>query len=110
MMSFQNIKIIKTNIMINNEKNELQHLLKMQKIVQKNILCFKEALIYLDISKSFLYKLTHRKAINFTKPNNGKLYFKREDLDNWMLQNMSESSSVLENRVNNYLNKKKDGK
>ena len=76
----------------------------------KQILSFKEACDYLDVSKSLLYKLTSSKAIAFTKPNGGKLYFKREDLDNWMLQNLSKSQNDLENEVFNYLKKEKNGR
>ena len=61
----------------------------LQFLTQKDILSFKEALIYLDVSKSLLYKLTSLKRIEFSKPNNGKLYFKKEDLNKWLNQNRS---------------------
>ncbi|TXD47779.1 helix-turn-helix domain-containing protein [Polaribacter sp. IC073] len=77
----------------------------MQLIAQKEILSFKEALIYLDVSQSFLYKLTSKKAIEFTKPNGGKIYFKKSDLDNWMLQVKTTSARALEESVFNHLNK-----
>jgi excisionase family DNA binding protein len=78
---------------------------RVQLITQKEILSFKEALIYLDVSESLLYKLTSKRAIKFTKPNNGKLYFRKSDLEDWMLQNESKSLGVLEDEVFNHLNK-----
>ena len=42
-------------------------------------LSFKEATLYLGISKSTLYKLTALRQIRFYKPK-GKIYFKEEDL------------------------------
>lgn len=81
-----------------------------QNIQQKEILSFKEALIYLDVSESLLYKLTSKRAITFSKPNAGKLYFKKSDLDGWMMQNESKSVRVLEDEINNRLNYKTDGK
>lgn len=72
---------------------------------QKEILSFREALIYLDVSESLLYKLTSSRAITFFKPNGGKLYFKKSDLDNWMTQNELKSFRVLQNEVNNHLKK-----
>lgn len=87
-----------------------ENLRTVQLIVHKEILSFKEALIYLDVSESFLYKLTSKKAIEFTKPNGGKIYFKKSDLNNWMLQNESKSLGVLENEIFNHLNKNKNGK
>ena len=76
----------------------------------KQILSFKEACDYLDVSKSLLYKLTSSKAIDFTKPNGGKLYFKREDLDSWMLQNPSKSINDLKDEVFNHLKKGENGR
>lgn len=73
---------------------------------QKEILSVREALIYLDVSESLLYKLTSGRAITFFKPNGGKLYFKRSDLDDWMTQNESKSVRVLESDVNNHLKRK----
>ena len=74
-----------------------------------DMLSFKRALIYLDISNSLLYKLTSNKEITYYKPNGGKLYFKKSDLDNWMIQNESKSFRVLENELNNHLKNKTDG-
>lgn len=59
--------------------------------IGKDILSFKEATQYLDLSESSLYKLTSESKISFSKPNGGKLYFKKSDLDNWMLQNENKS-------------------
>ena len=88
----------------------VENLQRAQLIAHKEILSFKEALIYLDVNKSTLYKLTHKKAIEFTKPNGGKIYFKKSDLDNWMLQSQSESERVLEEDVFNHLNRNGNGK
>jgi excisionase family DNA binding protein len=82
----------------------------VQNVQQKEILSFKEALIYLDASESLLYKLVSNRAITFSKPNGGKLYFKKTDLDDWMTQNESKSVRVLENEINNHLKKRTDGK
>ncbi len=76
---------------------------------QKEILSFKEAVAYLDVSKSYLYKLTSTNKISFYKPNNKLIYFRRVDLDNWMLQNRNESIGVLQEDVANYLNRKRNG-
>ena len=43
-----------------------------------------EASLYLDISKSYMYRLTMDNTIPFYKPNGKKLYFKKIDLDNWL--------------------------
>ncbi|MFV0572846.1 MAG: helix-turn-helix domain-containing protein [Xanthomarina gelatinilytica] len=81
----------------------VDYLQRVQIIAHKEILSFKEALIYLDVSESFLYKLTHKKSIEFTKPNGGKIYFRKSDLDSWMLQSQSINQRVLEEKVLNHL-------
>jgi excisionase family DNA binding protein len=86
-----------------------EDLQKLKIVNQKSILSFKEALVYLDVSESFLYKLTSKKSIGFAKPNGGKIYFKKEDLDMWMLQNMSTSESVKEDEIMNHLKKNYNG-
>jgi excisionase family DNA binding protein len=88
----------------------VENLHRAQLIAHKEILSFKEALIYLDVNKSTLYKLTHKKAIAFTKPNGGKIYFKKSDLDNWMLQSKSEEERVLEGEIFNHLKRNRNGK
>ena len=72
---------------------------------QNEMLSFKQALDYLDISNSLLYKLCSNRAITYSKPNNGKLYFKKSDLYVWMNQNELKSIRVLENEINNHLKK-----
>ncbi len=72
-------------------------------IAQKQILSFREAVLYLDVSESFLYKLTSKKAIAFAKPNGGKIYFKKEDLNNWMLQNKNTSTEEIQQYVFDHL-------
>lgn len=79
-------------------------------ISNKEILSFKEAMAYLDVSKSFLYKATSRKKIRFSKPNGGKLYFRKEDLDRWMTQNTQESVEDKMSFLEQSLNKGKHGK
>lgn len=82
----------------------------VQNMHQKEILSFREAVVYLDISDSFLYKLTSNRAITFSKPNGGKLYFKKTDLDDWMTKNELKSVRVLEDEIDNHLKNRKDGK
>ncbi len=71
----------------------------------KQILSFNEAIQYLDVSKSFLYKLTSQNLISYSKPSGKLIYFKKSDLDNWMLQNTATSVLHEENEMFNYLNR-----
>lgn len=84
-------------------KNEIFQ--SVQNMHQKEMLSFREALIYLDISESLLYKLTSNRAITYYKPNGGKIYFEKSDLNDWMRQNELKAIRVLENELNNHLKK-----
>jgi len=53
----------------------------------RDFLNLNEACQFLDYSKSYLYKLTHLKKIPHYKPNGKKLYFKKNDLKNWITRN-----------------------
>ena len=52
---------------------------------QNEFLSFKEAVAYLGISSSTLYKLTSSKQIRYYKPK-GKIFFKKEDLTTYITQ------------------------
>ena len=51
----------------------------------KRVLNFEEACEYLGYKKSYMYKLTSRNIIPHSKPNNKKMFFDRELLEQWML-------------------------
>ena len=87
------------------ETTNNESLLRSNLLALKQILSFNEALLYLDVSKSFLYKQTSNKTMKFTKPNGGKLYFRKSDLDAWMMQNESNSSQFYENELLKHLEK-----
>lgn len=86
---------------------QIQKHLEAQTILQKETLTFQEALSYLSVSSSFLYKLTHKRAIVFYKPGLKLIYFKRTDLDQWMLNNRQPSSQELSQLPNPKTNKTK---
>jgi excisionase family DNA binding protein len=47
----------------------------------EQVLDAKEAASFLDISISHLYRLTSERRIRYSKPNGGRIYFKRTDLE-----------------------------
>ncbi|GFD83866.1 hypothetical protein KUL156_43170 [Alteromonas sp. KUL156] len=82
---------------------ELENLINKQEILLKQVLNINEAAKYLDISKSHLYKLTSRKEIPFYCPQGKRLYFKKNELDQWLTRNRSASTAELETVAANYL-------
>lgn len=67
------------------------------------ILSLNEATEFLKTSKSFLYKLTSQKLIPHYIPSGKKIYFKKTDLENWLLKNRIPPTSELEVNVENYM-------
>lgn len=59
-------------------------------------LSFSEGAQYLNCSKSYLYKLTHRRALPFFKPLGKKIFFKRSDLERFLLRNPVKTSAEIE--------------
>ena len=75
----------------------------------KEILNFVEACTFLSYSKSYLYKLTHSRRILHYKPNNKMLYFKRSDLEDWLLRNRVKTADEIEKKAIDHIIKKKRG-
>ena len=69
------------------EIKQIKQLLLDLNMNNKEMLNFKEACLFLDLSASYLYKLTSRGDIPYYKPHGKKNYFQREELFNWMKRN-----------------------
>ena len=55
--------------------------------LSKNVLSFDEASRFLNLSKSYLYKLTSGNLIPHYKPQGKMLYFEKAELEAWLRQN-----------------------
>ena len=62
----------------------------------KGTLNFKEAREYLALSNSQLYKLTRNGDIPYYKPTGKLIYFNKQELDEWMCRNHSETNADCE--------------
>lgn len=84
----------------------IEKLLIEQQTLQKQVLNFNETCKYLELSQSHLYKLTSTGAIPHYKPNGKKIYFQRQELDQWLLRNRMDSLDEIEQQAADYLIKK----
>ena len=84
----------------------IEKLLESQKLVSKEVLNFHEACEYLELSQSHLYKLTSGSAIPHYKPNGKKVYFRRVELNAWLLRNRTTSQEELDSMATSFLIKK----
>jgi len=69
---------------IQTTKEALLELFQEVNLNTKTYLSIEEAADYLDISKSCLHKKTSKREIPFYKPGGKKIYFKREELHQWI--------------------------
>ena len=86
--------------------SQIENTLKIQNASKKNILNFDEATYILDISKSYLYKMTSRGDIPHYKPQGKKIYFLKAELEAWLLQHRVKSQDEIERQSNSYINSK----
>ena len=86
--------------------DRIEKLLLEQQTMQKQVLNFNETCKYLELSQSHLYKLTSTGAIPHYKPNGKKIYFQRQELDQWLLRNRMDSQDEIEQQAADYLIKK----
>lgn len=64
----------------------------------KEVLTSSEAAKYMDISKSYLYKLTMRKQIPHYKPMGKMCYFDRLELQEWLRSNRVAAEEETNNK------------
>lgn len=74
--------------------------------LNKNVLSFDEASKFLNLSKSYLYKLTSACLIPHYKPQGKMLYFDKNELEEWLRQNPVKTQAQISEQANSYLNAK----
>lgn len=71
----------------------------------KNVLTFNEACTFCGLSKSHMYRLTSTRKVPHFKPFGKMVYFERNELEKWLLQNrvntVSETDAMAESYCNN---------
>lgn len=67
----------------------------------KAVLTTEEAAMYLGITTGHLYRMVRKFNIPHTRPTNGKIYFRKEELDRWIASRAeaSETSETAETGV-----------
>jgi excisionase family DNA binding protein len=69
-------------------------------------LTLEEAVDYLSLSKSALYKLTSRKEITFYNPGGKKIYFRKAELENWIISKRIASNDEIQELSDAFLKSK----
>lgn len=82
--------------------DKLDNLSRLTLIGSKTVLDFDETLLFTGLSRGYLYRLTSEKKIPFFKKNR-KLYFKKSDLEEWMLERRVPTSDEIQSKATTYV-------
>ncbi len=94
------------NSQILEKLTEIATKLDEQNLLKKAVLNFDEACKFLDVSPSHLYKFTSAKSIPHFCPQGKKLYFKRDELEAWLLRNRQSTADEVKEDPSDYLIRK----
>lgn len=72
----------------------------------KKVLTFDELVEYTGLSRSYLYKLTASSQIPHSKPTGKVLFFEKEKIDKWLLENHIKTQQEIESEAMSYIAKK----
>lgn len=75
---------------------------------QKKVLNFNEVATYTGLSKSYLYKLTSTGGIPCYKPQGKYIYFQKDEIDQWLLQNRKATTQELEQTAKDFVSSGKE--
>lgn len=87
---------------LNERLERIEKLLESQSINSKIIYSIEEVAEYIGVSKGYVYKMTSRGLIPYYKPNGKTLYFKKEEIDDWLLRNRQSTNAEIETEAINY--------
>jgi predicted DNA-binding transcriptional regulator AlpA len=86
--------------------DELERLIKNQGLFQKEVLTFNEGCDYCGFMPSHMYKLTSLDTIPHYKPNGKMIFFRRSELDAWLLRNRNTTKEEMQQEATTYLTKR----
>jgi len=72
-------------------------------LIFKDLLDVSEAAAILGVTKAWLYKLNHKKVLPYYKPNGKKIYYKIEDLHNYLSGVRIASSKEIDQKASEIL-------
>lgn len=73
----------------------------------KEVLTLDECSIFTGYSKNHLYRLTSQRAIPFYKPMGGTIYFRKSEIENWLLQNRKATEMEINSKASTIISTRK---
>lgn len=85
--------------MIEEIKEQLDRIENYAQIASKSVLNINEAAFILGMQPRTVRKMVLQHTVPVYKPNRSVLYFKKSDLEDWMLSNRIASSEEIESKA-----------
>lgn len=79
---------------------------KMALLGSKNVLTLDEVAIVTGLKKGYIYRLTSEQKIPHYKPG-GRVYFKKDEVEEWLLQNRVATLSEIDSKATTYCTTRK---
>lgn len=87
---------------ISERLDRIEELLKKQSLYSKDIFNIEELAEYIGMSISYIYKIHCKNEIPSYKPNGKTLFFKRTEIDLWLLRNRQSTNEEIEAEAISY--------
>ena len=68
----------------------------------KEVLTLDECSMYTGYSRNHLYRLTSQRLIPFYKPMGGTIYFRKQEIEEWLLQNRQATEAERNSKATTY--------
>lgn len=81
---------------------QLNRIEKMALLGSKNVLTLDEVAIVTGLKKGYIYRLTSEQKIPHYKPG-GRVYFKKDEVEEWLLQNRVATLSEIDSKATTYI-------
>ena len=99
---FSNTGGLNMEITLEQLNEKIDNLSRLTLISSKTVLDFEETILFTGLSKGHLYRLTSNREIPYFKKNR-KLYFKKSELEEWMLDQRIPTKNEIQSQATTYL-------
>ncbi|MGL5914162.1 MAG: helix-turn-helix domain-containing protein [Bacteroidales bacterium] len=82
--------------------SKLDRLEKLTLIGAKNVLTIDEVAVITGLAKGYVYRLTSSKRIPHYKLNGRNLYFKKDEIEAWLMQDRISTNDEIESEATTY--------
>lgn len=65
----------------------------------KEVLTVDECAAYMGYTKNHMYRLTSQRAIPFYKPMGGTIYFRKSEIEDWLLRNRQATEAEINSKA-----------